>query len=162
MVANYYMVDDINLRKFMMLSSEEVFNIVYDDDDFPYCDIDKMWHALYFLISKKVDPIYDKADFLSYAKSVFLFGDEYIDGDFPTTYITNDNLKNIMQELENLNFDDFVFDISEFEKNEIYPNIWGECEKDLILSELEISFSELKAFYNHALSQNTNILVIIC
>lgn len=160
-VANYYMVDDVNLRKFTGLSSEEVFNVVYDDERFPYCDIDKMWHTLYFLISKETDPVYDKSNFEAYSKSTFIFGDEIIGGDFHTSYISNENLKDILPEIEKLNFNDFLFNAKEFEENEIYPNVWNEDE-ELLLSELEMSFGEVKDFYKDVLENNANVLVIIC
>ncbi len=66
----------------------------------------------------------------------------------------------ISERINKIDFAEFEnkFNPKEFEKAEIYPNIWSE-DKGELFEELRCSFNELKDFYNT--NKNLNIVVSI-
>lgn len=168
MIANYIIIDDMSLFELEGLDIDDFFNKIEEfqdmEEDFPICDIDKIWNGLYFMLTGKSEPDdLEPEDFTEYAKNIFVFGEEYFDTDEFTSCIRNKTLKEILPEIEKINFKDFYnyFDIKIFEKAEIYPNIWKENEKELIFEEMEMAFEEMKALFKKALKLGKNILVTI-
>lgn len=169
MIANYMIIDDISLFELERLDTDSFFNKLEDfqdmEEDFPVCDIDKIWNGLYFLLTGKSElNSLELEDFAEYSKNIFVFGEEFFDHDEFISCIRNKTLAEILPEIEKINFESFynTFDVKEFKKSEIYPtNIWEEEDKELLFEEMEISFEEMKALFKNALKLGKNILVTI-
>ncbi len=119
MIANYFIVDDFLLKQLEKLDSFSLYNkieeLLENDDVYPCCDIDTIWNGLYFLISSKEEPIYDKSIFKDYAKSAFIFGDINFNTEEYIAYINKNEIPQILEEIEkidinNINFDPNIFD----------------------------------------------------
>ncbi|MDE6356990.1 MAG: YfbM family protein, partial [Eubacteriales bacterium] len=86
MIANYMIIDDISLFELERLDTDAFFNKIEDfqnmEEDFPICDIDKIWNGLYFILTGKPEPNdLEPEDFAEYSKNIFVFGEEYFDND---------------------------------------------------------------------------------
>ncbi len=165
MIANYFIVDDFLLKQLEKLDSNSLYNkieyILDNDDLYPCCDIDTIYSGLYYLISSKLDPIYDKTVFEDYAKSAFIFGDITFNSQDYISYIKKDEIKKILEEIEKININSIVFDPNDFNQKQISPNIWLKEDKELLFEEMEMAFDELKSFFNQAINENKNILITI-
>ena len=163
--ANYFIIDDFLLKKLCSLKNDALYEkieyMLDNDDLYPFCDIDNIYQGLYFLISSKTEPIYDKTNFIDYAKSVFIFGDISLKTDEFISYIKKEDVETIIKEIDKINFNQLIFEPKVFDKNKIYPNIWLKEDKDLLLEELEMAFDQLKAFFKRAKKENKNILITI-
>lgn len=165
MIANYFIIDDFLLKQLEKLDSNSLYNkieyILDNDDLYPCCDIDTIYSGLYYLISSKLDPIYDKTVFEDYAKSAFIFGDITFNSQDYISYIKKDEIKKILEEIEKININSIVFDPNDFNQKQISPNIWLKEDKELLFEEMEMAFDELKSFFNQAINENKNILITI-
>lgn len=165
MIANYFIIDDFLLKQLEKLDSNSLYNkieyILDNDDLYPCCDIDTIYNGLYYLISSKLDPIYDKTVFEDYAKSAFIFGDITFNLQDYISYIKKDEIKKILEEIEKININSIVFDPNDFNQKQISPNIWLKEDKELLFEEMEMAFDELKSFFNKAINENKNILITI-
>lgn len=157
MIATYFSVDDFTLNK---LKKDLTCWELHEDDDIEYCDIDKTWHGLYFLLSGNENPEYNDNNFSDFAKDVFIFGEEIMSNEEHFYYIPKENVSKILQEINKINFEELDFNTDTFKANEIYPNIWDE-DKELLLEELEMSFNILKNFYKIVEETHQNIIVTI-
>lgn len=163
MIANYMIIDDISLLE-IESGKASFFDFEDREEDFPICDTDKIWSGLYFLLTGKSDKDdFDVENFAEYSKNIFVFGKEYVKSDIYASCIRNKTLKEILPEIERINFKDLYssFDLKKFKKAKIYPDIWYEEEKELIFEEMEMSFEEMKALFKKALKLGKNILVTI-
>ncbi len=162
MIANYFIIDDFLLKQ---LNNANIYNkieyMLDNDDIYPCCDIDTIWNGLYFLISSKKDPIYDKGLFEDYAKSAFIFGDIVFNTKEYISYIKKDELSKIIEEIEKININGFNFDPKIFDQNKIFPNMWLKEDKEILFEEIEMAFDELKNFFIQANNKNKNILITI-
>ena len=165
MIANYFIIDDFLLKQLEKLDSNSLYDkieyILDNDDLYPCCDIDTIYSGLYYLISSKLDPIYDKTVFEDYAKSAFIFGDITFNSQDYISYIKKDEIKKILEEIEKININSIVFDPNDFNQKQISPNIWLKEDKELLFEEMEMAFDELKTFFNQAINENKNILITI-
>ena len=165
MIANYFIIDDFLLKQLEKLDSNSLYNkieyILDNDDLYPCCDIDTIYNGLYYLISSKLNPIYDKTVFENYAKSAFIFGDITFNSQNYISYIKKDEIKKILEEIEKININSIVFDPNDFNQKQISPNIWLKEDKELLFEEMEMAFHELKTFFNQAINENKNILITI-
>ena len=165
MIANYFIIDDFLLKQLEKLDSHNLYlkieDLLDNDDIYPYCDIDTIWNGLYFLISSKEDPIYDKSIFEDYAKSAFIFGDINFNTEEYIAYIKKDEISKILEEIEKININTLNFEPKIFDEKKIFPNIWLKEDKELLQEELEIAFNELKDFFYKAKEENKNILITI-
>lgn len=165
MIANYFIIDDILLKQLEKLNKNSLYNkidyILDNDDLYPCCDIDTIWNGLYFLISSKEEPVYDKTNFQDYAKSSFIFGDITFDTDDYISYIKKDEIEKILTEIEKIDINSIDFNPNIFDEKQIFPNMWLKEDKDLLFEEMEMAFDELKSFFNEAKTQNKNILITI-
>ncbi|MFI3230094.1 MAG: DUF1877 family protein [bacterium] len=156
-IANYYLVDDIRLST---LKKHECFAELYNDEEIEYCDIDKIWQGLHFLLTSREYPEYNQEVQEEYSKDVFVFGEELMSNSEHAFYIPKENIANILEYINKINFEDLNFNPELFKEFDIYPTIWDE-DKELLLEELEMGFNELKDFYNHAKEIYKNIVVLI-
>ena len=165
MIANYFIIDDFLLKQLEKLDSNSLYNkieyILDNDDLYPCCDIDTIYNGLYYLISSKLDPIYDKTVFEDYAKSAFIFGDITFNLQDYISYIKKDEIKKILEEIKKININSLVFDPNDFNQKQIFPNIWLKEDKEFLFEEMEMAFDELKSFFNKAINENKNILITI-
>ncbi len=163
MIANYFIIDDFLLKQLEKLDANSLYEKIDDllDDDIPCCDIDTIWNGLYFLISSKEDPIYDKTNFEDYAKSAFIFGDINFNTEEYIAYIRKEEISKILEEIEKININNISFNPKIFDEKQIFPNIWLKEDKELLFEQLEMAFDELKRFFYQAKQQNKNILITI-
>lgn len=169
MIANYMIIDDISLFELERLHEDNMLDRIEEladmEDDFPVCDIDKIWNGLYFLLTGRPEPNDLTSDnFSEYAKDVFIFGSENFNQKDYISYIKNKTLKEILPEIKKINFKSLYnsFNVDKFKKAEIYPfSIWIEEEKELLFEEMEMAFEEMKILFEKALKLGKNILVSI-
>ena len=165
MIANYFIIDDFLLKQLEKLDNHSLYtkidNLLDNDDIYPCCDIDTIWNGLYFLISSKEDPIYDKTIFEDYAKSAFIFGDINFNTEEYIAYIKKDEIPKILEEIEKIKINEINFEPKVFDENQIFPNRWLKEDKELLKQELEMDFNELKDFFYKAKEINKNILITI-
>ncbi len=165
MIAIYFIIDDFLLNQLQRLDTDSILDkieeLLENDDLYPSSDIDTIWNGLYYLISKEENPVYDKEDFTKYAKSSFIFGDMALSKQEHITYLKHSEIKDILNEIEKIDFKTLSFEPKEFDKKQIFPNIWLKEDKEVLQEELEMAFDELKNLYNQAINTNKNILVTI-
>ena len=164
MIANYQQITEQELKEFARCAkSFEDVEDLQDDDDLDLCDLDKMWDALHFLLTGKSASAPIENDPISEAiVGQFLISDE--DADEFISGIWSARVKEIAQALRDLDFETYLqkFDMDDFSKNEIYPDIWDyEEETEEIKEDLESCFEHLKAFYGRMAERNSAVLVSI-
>ena len=164
MIANYQQTTDKKLNE--LKSHEEMFEDIeelQENENLDLCDIDKMWDALHFLLTGKSasEPI--ENDLISEA----IVGQFNISGEEIEEYISGtraDRVKEIAVALQKVDFEKYIekFNMIEFSKNDIYPNIWEyEDEADEIKDDLRASFKRLKEFYIRMAEKEYAVLVSI-
>lgn len=164
MIANYQQTTDKELETFK--SSKELYEDIeelQENEDLDICDIDKMWDALHFLLTGKSasEPI--ENNLISEA----IVGQFNISGEDVEDFIAGiqaDRVQEIAKALQELNFEEYVgkFNMSDFAKNDIYPDIWGyEDEADEIIEELCDSFESMRKFYLRMAEKGCAVLVSI-
>ncbi len=165
MIANYFIIDDFLLKQLEKLDNNSLYakidNILDNDELYPCCDIDTIWNGLYFLISSKEEPVYDKTIFEDYAKSAFIFGDINFNTEEYIAYINKEEISKILEEIEKIDINKLNFNPKIFDEKQIFPNMWLKEDKELLFEELEMAFDELKDFFYEAKEQNKNILITI-
>ena len=162
MCAVYQEVKEEDLKK--LLESDDFFEDIEEleeKDGTELCDIDKMWNAIFFLLTGEP---YSSEDSLF---NELIFGSENFDDESEEVarYIPTERVIKISKKLNEIDFQDYLkdFDMNKFKENEIYPNIWDYTEeKEEIMKELSEHFENLKEFYNKV-AENKNIVVVtIC
>ena len=165
MIANYFIIDDFLLKQLEKLDANSLYkkiDYMLDNDDlYPCCDIDTIWSGLYFLISSKEEPVYDKSIFEDYAKSAFIFGDINFSAEEYIACIKKDEIEKILTEIEKISINNLSFEPKAFDEAKIFPNNWLKEDKELLKEELFMAFDELKDFFNMAKEENKNILITI-
>lgn len=160
MIANYQSTSDIELENFLCLDDVEELQ---ENEDLEICDIDKMWDALHFLLTGKSASKPIENDLISEAivGQFNIFGkdvQEFIFG------IRSNRVKEIAEALQKIDFEGYIdkFNMSNFAKNNIYPNIWEyEDEANEIKDDLRASFESLREFYMKMAEQESAVLVSI-
>lgn len=164
MIANYQQITDKALKE--LKGHEELFEDIeelQENKDLDLCDLDKMWDALHFLLTGKSANKPIENDLISEA----IVGQFNISGEEIEEYISGtraDRVKEIAEALKKVDFETYIekFNMSDFAKNDIYPNIWGcEDEADEIKDDLRTSFESLKAFYVRMAEKESAVLVSI-
>jgi len=162
MIGNYVMVDEEQLQDMLELDSDDLADFINeleeDECSEVYC-IDKLWDGLHFLFTGvSADSPIENNKLSEAVVCVYIFdvdGDEGFAG-----YTNSDELADIIAALE-------AFDIitacenarlSDFSKNEIYPNIWHESEKISLMEELTAEYTNLLGFYKRAFAKQKNII----
>ena len=162
MCAVYQEIKQEDFKK--LLESDDFFETLEEleeKDGTELCDIDKMWNAIFFLLTGES---YSSEDSLF---NELIFGSENFDDESEEVarYIPTERVIKISKKLNEIDFQDYLkdFDMNKFKENEIYPDIWDYTEeKEEIMKELSEHFENLKKFYNKV-AENKNIVVVtIC
>lgn len=160
MIANYQPTTDTELEKFKCLDDVEE---AQENEDLEICDIGKMWDALHFLMTGKPASVPVEGDLISEA----ILGQFNISGEDVEEFISgtrSNRVKEIAEALQKIDFEKYIdkFNMRNFAKNNIYPNIWGyEDEVDEIKDDLRDSFESLRKFYAKMAEQESAVLVSI-
>ncbi len=165
MIAVYMKVNDDKLNSLKKMNGEDLFNSIeelHESDDCKYIDIDKMWDGLHFLLTGNSASVPIKNNKLSEA----IIGVNVLSEDKNTEFIsysTYEELKKIVNEMNNVVFEDFEkrFNPDVFNKSEIYPNIWNSADKQTLITELKESYIDIKKFYETDFDAKSNIIVSI-
>ena len=162
MCAVYQEIKQEDFKK--LLESDDFFETLEEleeKDGTELCDIDKMWNAIFFLLTGEP---YSSEDSLF---NELIFGSENFDDESEEVarYIPKEKVIEISKKINEINFQDCLknFDMNIFKENNIYPDIWDYTEeKEEIMKELSEHFENLKKFYNKV-AENKNIVVVtIC
>ena len=162
MCAVYQEIKQEDFKK--LLESDDFFETLEEleeKDGTELCDIDKMWNAIFFLLTGEP---YSSEDSLF---NELILGSENFDDESEEVarYIPTERVIKISKKLNEIDFQDYLkdFDMNKFKENEIYPDIWDYTEeKEEIMKELSEHFENLKKFYNKV-AENKNIVVVtIC
>ena len=162
MCAVYQEIKQDDFKK--LLESNDLFETLEEleeKDGTELCDIDKMWNAIFFLLTGEP---YSSEDSLF---NELIFGSENFDDESEEVarYIPTERVIEIAKKLNEINFQDYLkdFDMTNFAENGIYPDIWHYTEeREEIIEELSEHFKNLKEFYNKV-AENKNIVVVtIC
>ena len=162
MCAVYQEIKQENFKK--LLESDDFFETLEEleeKDGTELCDIDKMWNAIFFLLTGEP---YSSEDSLF---NELIFGSENFDDESEEVarYIPTERVIKISKKLNEIDFQDYLkdFDMNKFKENEIYPDIWDYTEeKEEIMEELSEHFKNLKNFYNKVAKNKNIVVVTIC
>ena len=162
MCAVYQEIKQEDFKK--LLESDDFFETLEEleeKDGTELCDIDKMWNAIFFLLTGEP---YSSEDSLF---NELIFGSENFDDESEEVarYIPTERVIKISKKLNEIDFQDYLkdFDMNKFKENEIYPDIWDYTEeKEEIMKELSEHFENLKKFYNKVAENNNIVVVTIC
>lgn len=159
--ASYHQITDTELEKMMCFDDGEESQ---KDERSENCDIEKMWDALHFLLTGKSagEPIKDNLISEAIVGQFHVFDEDIIEG---ISGIWSEKVKEIAEALQKIDFEKYIekFNMSDFDKNDIYPNIW-KCEEEVeeIKDNLRVSFKLLKEFYIKMAEKDCAVLVSIC
>ena len=162
MCAVYQEIKQEDFKK--LLESDDFFETLEEleeKDETELCDIDKMWNAIFFLLTGEP---YSSEDSLF---NELIFGSENFDDESEEVarYIPTERVIKISKKLNEIDFQDYLkdFDMNKFKENEIYPDIWDYIdEKEEIMEELSEHFKNLKNFYNKVAKNKNIVVVTIC
>ncbi len=166
LLGQYMMINEQTLKSLVDLENDDLVDALEElneSEENELYDIDKMWDGLHFLLTgiSASEPI--EGDKLSDAiVGVKIFNSEDEDADFISYTLVSD-LPGIVAALKNVDIEKLRlnFDLLKFRKDEIYPNIWREEEKDSLFSELVQEYKNILRFYEKALERNTHVVVSI-
>ncbi|MGP1616739.1 YfbM family protein [Peptostreptococcus stomatis] len=165
-IANYKYLSDKNLnelKNFYTENTESITDIEENNNDLEILlDLDKMWDALYFVLTgaSASEPIKDNRlseAVLGISPSEEV--EEYV------AYTEKSRIKDIVLALDNFDIEKAMesFSMEKCKKANIYPNIWDyEEESEEIEEELMDYFQNMKDFYKKILEAKGNVLVTIC
>lgn len=163
MIANYQPITNDELEE--LKKQDDLYEYVedlQDDENLDICDIDKMWDALHFLLTGKPSCMPIENDLLSEAiVGQFTVSEE--DEEF-ISYTQADRVMEIAEALKKVDIEKYIskFNMNEYSKNDIYPNIWGhKGEEDEIKDDLRGYFASLENFYARTANKGCGVLVSI-
>lgn len=166
MIGNYMMVDDTELDKMVELEGEDLIERINEmeeeEDPNLYC-IDKLWDGLHFLLTgvSASEPIED--DKLSEAVvGVHVF--EAVDAEEGFVSCSEQGeLAEIIAAMEAVDLTVICgkADLAAFRKEEIYPTIWQDNDREELMAELRQEFDNLLTFYRSALEQKRHVICSI-
>lgn len=143
-------------------SLDEVSEEENDFENYPDCDLDKMWDILNFILtSPKNDTVNIKL-----LENV-IYGQECYnpevaeDGDLPTCFNNELITKSLAKELEKINFKNLLakFKFQDFAQAELYPSIWDDEEDfEELTNDLCDYFHKLVNFYQQAAQHDYIVL----
>jgi len=163
-LAYYIMVSDKEVDEMMEMDDEELVEYV-DELESERKDVfclDMLWDGLHFLITgKSIEDIDDDDNIMSMAIAgvhTFDTDDEIFVG-----CTESGELEDIIEAMESLNIDSLCnsADLSKFRKNDIYPDIWLDENKNAIMKDLKKGFERLLEFYKAAQKKKMNVVVDI-
>ena len=166
LLGQYMMINDQTLKSLVDLENDDLVDMLEElneDEGNELYDIDKMWDGLHFLLTGISACQAIEGDKLSEAiVGVNLFNSEDENSDF-IAYTLTDDLLGIIEALNNVDVEKLRlnFDLSEFRKAQIYPDIWMDKEKDSLFDELIQEYKNLLSFYKEALKKKAHVVVSI-
>lgn len=166
MIANYQYLSDNELSQIKRYScqEEDLLDLVedYPEGNDTLIDIDKMWDALFFVMTgfsssefMDDDPLREAILGVTPLENV----SEYI------AYTEHSKIAEIVQALENFDMDRALADFSmeACKKADLYPDIWDYLdEEEEIKDDIRTCFVKMKDFYKKILTLKGNVLVTIC
>lgn len=165
MIAVYMTADNARLELLKTLSGEALIEKLADlesTSNAQIVDIGKLWDVLHFVLTKKsaTTPIPD--NLLSEA----IVGVETFSEDEDADFISYTEWAIVAEIVEALHQVDFATlvksqNLKDWRQQKLFPKgIWND-KKESIGKELNESFKELKALYEHALDNGENVVVSI-
>jgi Domain of unknown function (DUF1877). len=163
-LAYYIMVSDEEVDDMMEMDDEELVEYV-DELESERKDVfclDMLWDGLHFLITgKSIEDIDDDDNIMSMAIAgvhTFDTDDEIFVG-----CTENGELEDVIKAMESVDIDALCnkADLSKFRKNDIYPDIWSDNNRNALMKDLKKGFDRLLEFYRSALKKGLNIIVDI-
>ena len=164
MIASYMMVNDSTLSHFLELDIENITDEIFDLEEqeaTELIDIDKSWDGLHFILTGKPASSPIEGDTLSEAVvGVKMFDEE---GEDFIAYIPHSRIAAIVEALETVSLEALrqTFNPNALHKNEVYPTIWEDEDKDSLFGYLADGHNAILAFYKEAIAKNMNIVVSI-
>ncbi len=166
MIANYQYLSDNELSQIKRYScqEEDLRDLVedYPEGNDTLIDIDKMWDALFFVMTgfsssefMDDDPLREAVLGVTPLENV----SEYI------AYTEHSKIAEIVQALENFDMNRALADFSmeACKKADLYPDIWDYLdEEEEIKDDIRTCFVKMKDFYKKILTLKGNVLVTIC
>lgn len=166
MLAQYMAVDDIILKNIINLDVDNAIEMIEElseNETCDICDVDEMWDALHFFLTKKSAFNSVKDSNLSMA----ILGKEKITKNSSfreiLRYIKFDDLHEIIKTLEDVDLNKLINnqDLEEYENAKIYPNRWKKAIFEDVIDELVFYFEGLLDFYKRCYNKKLNIIISI-
>ena len=161
-IANYMMIDEPTLERFMKLDGEELTEAIDELEESGNNDVycmDKLWDGLHFLMTgvSASEPI-DGNKLSESIVGVHVF--DVKDFVACTEY---EELEAIVLELEKVDMEELLsnVDFSKFKKKKIYPDIWYNNERAQLAKELKQEWKGLLDFYKKSISVKMHVIVSI-
>ncbi|MDR2033126.1 MAG: YfbM family protein [Helicobacteraceae bacterium] len=163
MIGVYMAVGDKDLKKLIGMQNDELLDELEElEEKNDGYNIDKMWDGLHFLLTgvSASSPIErDKLSEAIVGVTNFSLDEE---ADF-IAYTKNGELKEIIDAMQKVDQEALKtnLDLAQFRKNDIYPDIWSDDEKEELFEELLDAFNSILSFYKQTLEKGQNIVVSI-
>jgi len=163
-LAYYIMVSDKEVDKMMDMNDDVLVAYVDDLEEERkdmFC-LDMLWDGLHFLLTgKPLEDIDEDDNELSMAIAgvhTFDTDDEIFVG-----CTESGELEDVIKAMESVDIDALCdkADLSKFRKNDIYPDIWSDDNRNAIMKDLKKGFDRLLEFYRSALKKGMNVVVDI-
>lgn len=160
MYASYYALSDEEYNNFMDYNSDEKYEFLEEkdeDNEALTTDLDKAWDGLFYILAgKDADP----------EQNIFwiaIFWEKTIQQEDYIGITSSQKISEILENLEKINIVEKIAQISfeEMMKNDVYPAIWDEQNRENLTKYLMDYFEELKNFYKKVQEQNLNVLVTL-
>lgn len=141
----------------------DVYWNLSENPDFDKLDLDRVWHALSFLLSDSRNNPINAEQLTDVVLGKHCFNPEE-KGDYPTTYNDSISVRELSEQLNKVAIEKILeqVDFDYFAESDIYcflDKITNDEEKNDCKNWLLQSFYQLKAFYNKA-SQNNHAIVV--
>lgn len=156
MIGNFFAIEEAKAKE-LMSNPDSIEEFIYSeespiDESENFLDIDKSWHGIHFILTNNVwegEPP---------ARDVILGGEAVGEdvGYGPARFLSVEEVKKVNSYLSgiNSNYIKEKYNPEELEKNEIYPNGWGDEDYDYLVG----YFEDLKKFYEKAASENKMVI----
>ncbi len=163
-LACHTCLSDENLKELIKVDAEDLVEKVEEiiealSDRSMHYDLDKLWDGLHFLLTGKTagEPI--EGDPLSEA----IVGVTNFNEDDFISYIKSSEVEKILNCLKAVDVEKLRsnFSIQDFNKNEVYPNIWKDDEKEELFDRIIEELNGLIKFYERAIEMKQNVVISI-
>lgn len=156
MIGNFFALEEAKAKE-LILNPDSIEEFLYSEDppideSDDYLDIDKSWHGIHFILA---DDVWEGTP---PARDVIL-GGEAIGEDVgygPARFLSVEEVRNVDNFLSTIepSYIKEKYNPVELEKNEIYPNGWGEEDYDYLVG----YFEDLKKFYEKASNESKMVI----
>ncbi len=156
MIGNFFAIEEAKAKE-LMSNPDTIEDFIYSEespieDSEDFLDIDKSWHGIHFLLTGDV---WEGAP----PERDVILGGEALGEDVgygPARFLSTEEVKNVHNYLSTLESNTLKenYNPEELEKNEIYPNGWGEEDYDYLAG----YFEDLKKFYEKASNENKMVI----